>query len=468
MCRLLPQPRAVKSHKQSFQLLVGSVGDHRRQRRARNGENEPGTRASSLAALLLLAALAVLTTQGCGGGASDSAGGSGGGGGEGGSGASRSEASASDPADGQTTMSDVRLPPWLTYCDVEPCVSSQPLIVNVCPGSDARCTPARATSVVPQVDGRPISGVFFPLFAPAGDVMRIVSGNGQASSSLLWAYQASKVIVGFGADVRISYYDLTPGADGMTVLNFASTRLTSALLDSIFYRYPAYDVGTAAADLHERGQAIIALQQSISGLTPERVTAFFMPTELAAVQGEGNFSYGNGTVTINYGNPPYIAAVGGILNAALPRFAHEHSHELFDEIRTAFPGNATCLNEGIADALPYVAGFLPEEDFGPIGLRGSDFDAGCTALQEAHDVGNCYFWHVKKAGMLTSSFLYGVFHPQHLFHFDSCTQNALHTGNSILVYFTEAAGGADMVPALDSMKIPHSGSYAAAKQALGF
>lgn len=342
------------------------------------------------------------------------------------------------------------------------------MVANVCPGDDAQCTPMRSTTITPQIDGRPVSGVFFPIFAPVGSVLRLVSGNGQTNSSMLWAYQASKVIVGFSGDLRISYYDLTPGADGTTPLNFASTHLPSALLDTVFYRYPAYDVGTAAADLHERAQRVIAAQQAISGLTAEHVTAFFMPTELAAVQGEGNFSYGNGTVTINYGNPPYIAAVGGIVNAALPRFAHEFAHELFDEIHTAFPDNATCLNEGIADALPYVAGFLPEDDFGPVGLRGSDFDAGCNALAEAHDVGNCYFWHVKKAGLLTSSFLYGIFHPQHLFRFDSCSQNALHTGNSLLVYFTEAAGGADMVPALDSMKIPHAGSYAAAKQALGF
>jgi len=38
----------------------------------------------------------------------------------------------------------------------------------------------------------------------------------------------------------------------------------------------------------------------------------------------------------------------------------------------------------------------------------------------------------------------------------------------MLVLFTEAAGGANMVPILDSMHIPHAPSYEAAKQALGY
>lgn len=106
--------------------------------------------------------------------------------------------------------------------------------------------------------------------------------------------------------------------------------------------------------------------------------------------------------------------------------------------------------------------------FGPVGLRGIDVGSGCTALSGIHDVGNCYFWHVKKAGLLTPGFLYGVFHPQHAFSFNSCDQNTIQTGNSLLVYFTEAAGGASMVPVLESMKIPHAASYDAAKQALGW
>jgi len=293
-----------------------------------------------------------------------------------------------------------------------------------------------------------------------------VSGNGIVVSFLVWAFQAPKVIIGSAPDVLFSYYNVAPVWGGTTPLNFTSTLSTSALLDSVFYRHPSYDTGTAATDLHAQAQTVMMTERTMTGLTSEHVTAFFMPTELA-VQGEGNFSYGNGAVTINYGNPPYIAANGGIMNTAIPRFAHEYAHELFNEIRPAATGNSSCLNEGVADALAYAAGFLPEEDFGPFRVGGINFDSSCTALGRIHDVGNCYFWHVKKAGLLTPGFLYGIFHPRHTFSFNSCAQNTIETGNSILVYFTEAAGGANMVPVLESMKIPHAASYDAAKQALG-
>ena len=359
------------------------------------------------------------------------------------------------------------LPPWLTYCDTGRCASIAPVVVYVCPASSPACFPARTTTIVPQVDDKPISGVIFPLAVPVDTDLRLVSGNGNVVSNLVWAFQASNVIFGSDQNVLVSYYNVAPVWGGTTPLNFTSTRLTSALLDSVFYRHPSYDTGTAAIDLHTQGQTVIMTERTITGLASEHVTAFFMPTELAAVQGEGNFSYGNGTVTINYGNPPYIAARGGIANTAMPRFAHEYAHELFNEIRPALEGDPSCLNEGTADALAYASGFLPEEDFGPVGVRAINFDSGCAAVSEIHDVGNCYFWHVKKAGLLSPGFLYGIFHPQHTFSFNSCAQNTIETGNNILVYFTEAVGGANMAPVLESMKIPHAGSYDAAKRAIG-
>jgi hypothetical protein len=108
--------------------------------------------------------------------------------------------------------------------------------------------------------------------------------------------------------------------------------------------------------------------------------------------------------------------------------------------------------------LTYVAS--PMADLLQCGALCVDRPGGPPCL---HDVGNCYFWHVKKAGMLTQAFLHGIFHPQRAYRFHSCSQNTRDTGNNILVYFTEAAGGANMLPVLDSMKIPHAGSYEAAK-----
>ncbi len=262
---------------------------------------------------------------------------------------------------------------------------------------------------------------------------------------------------------------MDPVWGGTTNLNFVSAELNSALLDTVFYRHPSYNTGNAASVLHAQGQEIIRIERDMTGITSaERVTAFFLPEEMTATYlgGEGNFSFGNGTITINYGDPAYVTGTGGFSKAPLARFSHEYAHELFNEITGAFPDNFACLNEGVADATGFMSRYLPEHDFGPEGHFNLNFDDGCPPLTEIHDVGNCSLWHVKKAGHLTPAFIRGLFHPQHTFTFDSCVMNK-ETGDNLLVYFTEAAGGANMVPVLDATKIPHSHSYAEAKRALG-
>jgi len=360
------------------------------------------------------------------------------------------------------------LPPDLTYCDSEPCASTPPLVIYVCSTSDPECTPTRRTTIIPRVDDKTINGLSLSIFAPKSTSLRLASGSGAVRNSNVWDL-GSKVTLSSEEDIQISYYRVVPVWGGITNLNFESTILSSALLDTVFYRHTSYETGTAAIDLHTLGQKVIMAEQTTAGLTSKHVTAFYFPPEMnKGGLGEGNLSYGNGTVGINYGSPSGIARKGGIVNGALPLFAHEYAHELFDEIKPMFSGDYSCLNEGIADALALSVGFIPEEILGPVATDTVNFDSDCSALSEVHDVGNCYYWHVKKAGLLTPQFLYGIFHPQHTFNFNSCDQNAITTGNSILVYFTEAAGGADMVPVLNSMKIPHAGSYEAAKQALGF
>jgi len=359
------------------------------------------------------------------------------------------------------------LPPGLTYCDSEPCASTPPVVLYVCPTGDPTCTPTRTTTIIPRVDGRTISGLSLSIFPPTNTRLRLASGSGTLRHATEWDF-GSILILGSDEEVQISHYSVAPVWGGTTYLNFESTMLNSALLDSVFYRHASYETGTAAINLHTLGQKVITAEQATAGLTTEHVTAFYFPPEMNnGGLGAGNLAYENRTVGINYGSPSGIARKGGIVNGALPIFAHEYAHELFDVIEAMFSGEYSCLNEGIADALAFSADFIPEEILGPVTTDGVNFDSDCSAVSEVHDVGNCYFWHVKKAGILTPKFLYGIFHPQHTFSFNSCDQKAMTTGNSLLVYFTEAAGGANMVPVLNSMKIPHAGSYEAAKQALG-
>jgi len=58
------------------------------------------------------------------------------------------------------------LPPGLTYSDGEPCASAPPLVIYICPYNEPTCTPTRNTTIIPQVDGRTISGLSLLIFAP--------------------------------------------------------------------------------------------------------------------------------------------------------------------------------------------------------------------------------------------------------------------------------------------------------------
>jgi hypothetical protein len=358
------------------------------------------------------------------------------------------------------------LPFWLSYCG-DPSCGGSPLVVKVCPAASPNCSPARQTTVVPEVDGRQINQVLFPLQLPEGATASLVSGSGSVTGSLVIS-QASPVVLRSDLDLTLSYYNVAPVWGGTTHLNFVSQSFTSTEVVSTVYRHPTFLTAGEPAQLHDRGRMIIAGESQIAGINPGQMNAFFMPSEMATL-GEGNFSDGNRNITMNYGNPPFIAASGGILNAVMPRFAHEYVHELFSEIAPSYPGFNICLNEGIADAFAFAAGFLPEDQFGPIGMRGGDFDDGCAQFVsdfEQHDVGNCPLWQVRRLGQLSQSFAAALLHPQHVITFDSCDLTSSQTGNALLVLFSESAGQ-DLTQAIQMAQIPNAGSLAAARAALG-
>lgn len=372
------------------------------------------------------------------------------------------------------------LPPWLSYCSGACQTQLAPVVASLCPSGTPGCTPARSTIVSTQVDGEPVTGVLlavlhavdpYPHDLP-GTTLRVVSGDGDAfngAPKALAAYTAAAVRLSSDTDLRVTSYGVPPVWHGTTVLNFESTVLTAPGLTTVFYRHPSFDTGSASQDIHRDEQEIMRIERDLTGITTaEPVTAYYLPTELSATRlGEGTFSFGNGTVTINYVFPLYLDSFGGLRQYSLARFSHEYAHELFNEASGWFFGNYACLNEGLADATGFASGFLPEQDFGPIGLQAFNFEEGCLKQQMGvHDRGNCIFWNLKQAGYLTPATIHGLFHPQHTFFFDSCTFNQ-ETGNSYLVYLTEATGGANMIPVLDKTKIPHATSYAEAKAQLG-
>jgi hypothetical protein len=360
--------------------------------------------------------------------------------------------------------------PLISLCNDESiCAAQPPAVLRVCPSSTPNCSPVRSTSAIFRLDGTRLLGELLLVDLPNGYVLSadganvtVLGYNMARISGTSWVSIASDV------DISLSYYRVAPVWGGTTLLEFESVLSVAPTVQTVFYRHESYSSAQMGATLQAHAVGAVAAERSITGLGARQLRAYFIPTEMVT-QGEGNFSYGNGEVTINYGNPPYIDYRGGIIQTAIPRFAHEYAHDLFTEVQPRYGGNPNCLNEGLADALAYVSGYLPLDEFGPIGLHGKSFELdGCPVMTEIHDVGNCPLWHVYKAGLLTPSFMRALFHPQHSYSFDSCNVVNPPTGNALFVLYTEAAGGANVAPALAAAGIQHAATYAAAKAALGF
>jgi hypothetical protein len=367
-----------------------------------------------------------------------------------------------------------RPPPFFHVCDEASCGGQLPVVLRVCPTAEPGCTPSRSTVVVARLDGSRIDAhLLFLNTSPGTPPSSLLVDSGSAVASVRWitVLGAPEVRVESDVDLTFTYYDVAPAWGGTTLIDFVSETSTGSAVDTSFYRHASLEARTAAADLQARAAATVEVERRIAALgsvASAHVAAYFIPSEMAT-QGEGSFSFGGGLVTVNYGNPGWLAIVGGLVPYASGEFAHEHAHELFLGIQPPYQGGSSCQNEGMADALAYVAGDLPLSNFGPVGLRGLDFEAdGCLAMSEMHDVGNCPLWHVLKQGQLTEEFMRGLYHPQHAYSFDSCTLADRRSGDSLLVMYTEAAGGADVRPALDAAGIPHAPTYAESLTALGF
>lgn len=357
-------------------------------------------------------------------------------------------------------------PPYLRYCDLD-CPDAQPIVVKICASTQPNCEPSRSTRVQLRVDNNAVSGGTIIVNGLNGGTMTLLSGTAGVTANIIQIAQAPFTEVRSDLDVTFSYYNVLPAWGSVTNIDFQSSFASSSVMGATFYRHISYNPDVTIESVLSQSLAVVATERQIVDKTSEAIDAFFLPTELAA--GEGNFSFADGRVTINYGNPPYIDAVGGLIAATIPRFAHEHAHELFDEIRPRHQIESLCLNEGFADALGFVSGFMPEADFGPVGVAGINFETdGCGAAARTHDIGNCPLWHIKRLNMLTPSFMRSLAHPQHPYAFNSCKLSESQTGNALFIMFTEAADGADVRPALDAAGISHAPTYADALRELGW
>ncbi len=370
-------------------------------------------------------------------------------------------------ASGDGGDTSVALPPGYQYCTTATLCGTTIPRANACAPGSTSCAPTRTTTVEWTVNGAPVSTVGFNLRTVAATPV-VVSGPASIfAAQFLAANNAPRMVLGSSLDVTLSYYDVAPVWGGTTRLGFTGTSATTAHGASSLFKFATYDIALTHATLAARIEQIATDEIAIAQVTPPPYRAFFLPTEMAVVLGvEGNFSWGDGTVAINYGNPDWIVANGGVLAIAAHEFSHEHTHTLFAQIASKFTGNPTCFNEGLADALGNYLGYVPDSDFG-VAQDGTDFALGCTQQTEIHAKGNCVLWRLKQAGYFTRAMFTALFAPKHTYAFDSCSETSPMTANTYVVYLTEATG-TDMSAFVTSIGMANAGSYAAAKTALGF
>jgi hypothetical protein len=367
------------------------------------------------------------------------------------------------PADAFTSLSPA-VPPNVADCAKGACAGTSE--VRVCLDGATACDPKRTTTVEFRLNGEPFGALGVRVQSPGGVPQIEASGASWAWAGFAMTNGASSMTLASDAELQLTYLNLAPVWGGTTRIDLLADGRGGPLGDSFFYRFAGDAAGDTPGELATRLETIAARLIGLTDLTPPRYRAWLMPTELAIiVGGEGNLSFGDGTVTINYGNPEWTATQGGVAAVVTHEFSHEFTHTLFAQIASEFPGNATCLNEGLADALGAFAGYVPFTDFGTA-QDGSDFTTGCRASTEIHAKGNCVLWNAAQAGLLTVGNVGRLFHPGHDLDFDSCDLASPRTGNAYVVYLTEALGQ-DASAFVRSIGLENAGSYDDAKAALG-
>lgn len=363
------------------------------------------------------------------------------------------------------------LPDNMVFCEPGTSCLTQTPQVTLCAAGSSNCAAVKSTTVRLQVNNKAVNLM---------DVLVNINSNYSFNTNSALITQSGNFIqvngvgqfvlrLGAGVDVTsLTYYNQAINWGGDTLVNFNAKTITKANGFITLISHPLATLGTTAEEIATISQQIYQQEVAVSGVTPPAYRAFYSPADVNPMGGDGNWATGDGTIFMNYGNPPWWAATNVTpLEIMTKEFAHEHQHTLYaaGDMHTKVSGDG-CMNEGFSDGLGNFLGYVSDDV-----LRSKDSSnyalEGCQVAQTMHGKGDCVFWHLKQNGFLNNATFFNLYHPTRNYALESCEMTSRTTGNKFVVYLSEATG-VDMASfVVGSLNIPAAASLAQAKAELG-
>lgn len=363
------------------------------------------------------------------------------------------------------------LPDGMVYCETGSSCLTQTPIVTLCATGTTNCATAKSTTVRLQINNKTVNLMSVLLNATTDFTFSSNSTAIMQSGPFLQVNGVGQFVLRLGAGVNISslsYYNQAITWSGDTILNFTAKTITKANGFITLVSHPTATLGTTAEEVATVSQQIYQQEVTATGVTPPAYRAFYSPADVNPMGGDGNFSLGDGTIFMNYGNPPWWAANNLTPLAIMKQeFSHEHQHTIFaaNNMSTKV-SNDGCLNEGLSDGLGNFLGYVPNSILSAKDNTSYAVD-GCGVAQTLHGKGDCVLWHLKQNNFLSNTTFFNLYHPNRNYSLQSCQMTSRTTGNNFVVYLSEATG-VDMASfVVGTLKIPAASSLAQAKSELG-
>lgn len=367
----------------------------------------------------------------------------------------------------------MELPVGMQFCNAgSACVTTVPT-VTLCATGQTSCAAVKSTTVRLQINGQAVNHM--EVTANTSQGFEFISNNSMVYRSGGYIYSNGvaqyKLQVGAGVDLTsLTWYNVVPNWSGDTVINFSGKTVKRTNGFSSIIWYPGFNLGATPEQIADFSQQVYLDEVAISGYIPPAYRAYYSPADINPMGGDGNWSTGDGAIFMNYGNPPWLNAVGATAFQIMKKeFAHEHQHTIYAAGQMPsklIDSQYSCINEGFSDGLGNFLGHVSDDTLAH--KDSTDYSTlGCQVAGTPHAKGDCVFLNLKRAGYLTAAVLNKMYHPSRVYQLESCNMTTRSTGNNFVVYLSESTG-VDMASFVkNQMKIPAADSLSQAKAELG-